>query len=106
MTRPVPVCVCHTQSGVFKTVERIELVFTMGALFHLYKKIGVSSKIKEFCPKLSEWDLENFATRSRSCGLRLKSGVKEWGVMDDESGESVEEEVAVAGRGNECVAAE
>jgi len=32
--------------------------------------------------------------------------VKEWGVMDDESGESVEEEVAVAGRGNECVAAE
>lgn len=70
------------------------------------KKIRVSSKIKEFCPKLSEWDLENFATRSRSCGLRLKSGVKEWGVMDDESGESVEEEVAVAGRGNECVASE
>jgi len=63
-------------------------------------------KNKRILSQTPEWDLENFATRSRSCGLRLKSGVKEWGVMDDESGESVEEEVAVAGRGNECVAAE
>ena len=37
--------------------------------------------------------LKKKATVRRICG----TGVKEWGVMDDESGESTEEEVPVIG---------